>query len=371
MIGTTARCVVGFRLDLIKAMIAEGHEVFALAIDYDEELKKRVEASGAIPVDYSLSRSGLNPFVEMFNTFRLYGLLRELRPDMVFSYFPKPVIFGTMAAALAGVQTIIGMLEGLGYAFTVPPGGVPLKTKIVKFFQILLYRISFMFLDRIIFLNSDDPEDLVSHYNIKVKKIDILGGIGLNLQQFPYSKPDLAEVSFIFVGRLLAEKGINEYIAAAKIVKKNYPEAKFMIIGEVDENNPGSLKSLDIGALVDQGLVIYPGHVDNVQEWLGKASVLVLPTYYREGLPRSIQEAMAVGRPVITTDVPGCRESVINGENGFLVPPWAPERLAEQMIYFIENPQRIETMGLESRKIAIDKFDAQKVNRRLMTILGL
>jgi glycosyltransferase involved in cell wall biosynthesis len=368
LIGTTAACVIGFRADMIKALCALGYEVYAFALDYNADSRAAVEELGAVAVDYEFSRTGVNPFSDIINTFKLSRYLKRIEPDIVFSYFSKPVIFGTLAAAIAGVKRRVGMLEGLGYVFTDHPDGESLKTKVLRIIQVLLYRISFHFLERIIFLNPDDSVDLLIENKIKVKAVSVLGGIGLELKAYPYSVPKTSPVSFIFVGRLLAEKGINEYIAAARQVKLKYSSAQFVMLGALDEGNPGGLSALDLKRFIDEGVVIHPGHVSDVQVWLANSSVFVLPSY-REGVPRSTQEAMAIGRPVITSDVPGCRETVINGENGFLVPAWSAAKLAEKMIYFIEHPECVVPMGLVSFKLAQERFDAVKVNQKLISYL--
>lgn len=365
LIGTTAACVLGFRADLIRALVKEGHQVFALALDYGADTRAKVRKLGAEPVDYEFSRAGLNPLGDIINTCKLSKLLKIIAPDIVFSYFAKPVIFGTLAAKLAGVKRRLGMLEGLGYVFTEQPGGASFKAKLLKRVQVFLYRVSFPFLERLIFLNKDDCIDLVEKYNIKVSQVSVLGGIGLELSDYPYSMPPKMPVSFIFIGRLLAEKGVNEFIEAARLVKSQCADAKFVMLGGLDESNPGGLTAEGVRLLIDEGVVDHRGYVDDVVSWIAGSSVFVLPSY-REGVPRSTQEAMAVGRAVITTDVPGCRETVIDGINGFLVPPWSPERLAEKMMFFINNPDQIELMGLQSFRIAQESFDATAVNQRLM-----
>lgn len=369
VIGTTGSGLVGFRKDLIKALIADGHQVHTFAMSYTDQQYNQVLEMGAIPETYTLNRTGINPLSDLFATVKLAKKIKKIQPDLVFSYFSKPVIFGTLAAKLAGVPRRIAMLEGLGFTFTEQPNGLLFKTKIIRAVQVLLYRLAFPFLDRIIFLNPDDPVDLVEKYKLKVKQVSVLGGIGLNLADYPYSVPQSQPVRFIFIGRLLAEKGINEYIAAARLVKQQYPKAEFVVLGGLDEGNPGGLTQQTLDSYIDQNIVIYPGHVNNVHEWLADSSVFVLPSYYREGVPRSTQEAMAIGRAVITTDVPGCRETVVDGVNGFFVPPWSPEQLAEKMIRFIEQPELIEQMGKESYRIAQEKFDAQEVNERLVGML--
>src|SRR5690554_924357 len=369
LLGTTAFNSIIFRQDLIKELVSNGHEIYVFGLCFSPDEDDQLRALGATPVAYSFSRTGLNPFRNITDTLTLARQIKAIRPDLVFSYFAKPVVFGTIAAKIAGVPRRIAMLEGLGFTFTEQPNGLPFKTKLIRSVQVLLYRLAFPLLERIIFLNPDDPVDLVEKYKLKVKQVSVLGGIGLNLADYPYSVPQAEPVRFIFIGRLLAEKGINEYIAAARLVKQQYPKAEFVVLGGLDEGNPGGLTQQTLDSYIDQNIVIYPGHVNNVHEWLAGSSVFVLPSYYREGVPRSTQEAMAIGRPIITTDVPGCRETVVDGVNGFFVPPWSSEQLAEKMIRFIEQPELIEQMGKESYRIAQEKFDAQEVNERLVGML--
>jgi len=369
LLGTTAGCVLGFRKDLILDLVQRGIKVYVFAIDYDRNTELRVKALGAIPVGYAFNRTGVNPFSDLLNTLKLTVKFKGIGPDIVFSYFAKPVVFGTLAAKLAGVKRRIGMLEGLGFVFTDQPEGNSLKISILRRVQLILYRISFPLLDGIVFLNPDDPKDLISKNNLKVKSIKVLGGIGLKLSDYPYSVPPVAPVRFLFVARLLAEKGIFDFLAAAKIVKNLYPKSEFVVLGGIDDGNPGSLSAKDLNEYKSSGLIVHPGHVDNVVEWISSSSVFVLPSYYREGVPRSTQEAMAVGRAVITTDVPGCRDTVIDGKNGFLIKKWDPEELAKKMIFFIDNPLEIIRMGNNSHEIAKIQYDALKVNKKFVSMI--
>lgn len=371
MIGTVASSFLGFRADLIKLLLNQQHVIYAFTSEYSKEELDKIEALGAIPMIYQLNRGGLNPLADIKSTYALSKQIKKIAPDLVFSYFVKPVIFGTLAAKIAKVPKVIGMLEGLGYTFTDQPEGISKKTQLIKSAQVLLYKIALPQLDKLIFLNPDDAKDLLERYKIRVKKTKVLGGIGLNLEDYSYSNKYPFNITFIFIARLLAEKGIHDYIAAAKIVKNSYPNARFIALGKIDKEALGALSELELQQLVNQGVFEYPGHVSNVSEWIANSSVFVLPSYYREGVPRSTQEAMAIGRAVITTDVPGCRETVVDGVNGFLVEKWNPQALAEKMVYFIENPEQVAIMGLESYQIAQEKFDADKVNKRLLDILGL
>lgn len=371
-IGTIASSIYDFRADLIRSLLKQGHRIYAFTSQYNAEDINKIEQLGAIPVTYTLNRGGLNPLADIVATYQLFKKIKHINPDVVFSYFSKPVIFGTLAAKLAKVPCVIGMLEGLGYTFTEQPEGLSHKTKFIRYIQVFLYKIALPMLDQLIFLNPDDPKDLLEKYSIKVKKVVILGGIGLNLQEYPYQPVDdiSLPIKFLFIGRLLKEKGIHEFVQAAKLVKKQYPKTQFTILGQIDTFNIGALQQSELDDLIASNVVHYLGWVNNVKDWITNSHVFVLPSY-REGVPRSTQEAMAIGRAIITTDVPGCRETVIQNRNGFIIPRWDSKALAENMIYFIENPKQIRFMGDESHKIALDKFDVEQVNQRLQNILGV
>ena len=372
LIGTVAASFYGFRADLIRALVSRGHTVYAFTSEYQSDDLDKIKALGAIATPYHLNRGGLNPLADIQATYVLKQQLSQIAPDLVFSYFSKPVIFGTLAAKLAKVPRVIGMLEGLGYTFTEQPEGLSKKTQLIKKIQVFLYKIALPQLDQLIFLNPDDPKDLIEKYTINVKNIEVLGGIGLNLQDYPYQP--LSDIhlplKFLFIGRLLKEKGIHEFVQAAKLVKEKYPETEFTVLGAIDDANLGALSEAELNQLIQTNIIHYPGHVSNVSDWIAENHIFVLPSY-REGVPRSTQEAMAIGRAIITTDVPGCRETVVNGVNGFLVPKWNPEALAEKMIYFIEHPEQIRIMGNESYKIAKSNYDSNKVNEKLLGFLNL
>lgn len=368
IIGNVASMMINFRKELI-IELSRHHEVYCLVSDYDEKSRDIIRSFGAIPLDYNLNAKGVNPFKDIKATYELVGVMKKHKPDIVFSFFVKPVIFGSLAAKIAKMPRIVGMIEGLGGAFTIHKSGQTTKANIIKFIQIFLYKISLPLLDELIFLNTDDEKDLVKKYNIKVKNAHILGGIGVDLDKFAYSKPPTKPVSFIFVARLLAEKGIFEYLKAAKIVKNKYKNTKFYIFGNFDEKNPFGLKKEELKVYLESDIVIYPGFVNNINEWIANSSVFVLPSYYREGVPRSTQEAMAIGRAVITTYSVGCKETVIDGVNGFLVPKYDEKILAKKMEFFIKNPEQINIMGQKSRKMAEENFNVYEKNIELIKII--
>ncbi|AOA56999.1 glycosyltransferase family 4 protein [Acinetobacter larvae] len=370
LIGTTAASIYGFRRDLILQLIAAGHEVYTFISEYQPDDLLKIAQLGAKPCCYPLSRGGLNPFADLQSFYYLVKHIRQIKPDIVLSYFAKPVIYGTLAAKFVGVAKVIAMLEGLGYTFTERPEGFSHKAKLVRAVQIFLYRLALPRVDDMIFLNSDDQHDLVERYALAIPRCHVLGGIGLNLKHYQFSKAPIDAMNFLFIGRLLREKGIFEFIEAIRIVKARYPHVSFTVLGGLDAQNMGALSQATLTQLVAEQLFTYPGHVADVRPWIEACSVFVLPSY-REGVPRSTQEAMAMGRAIISTDVAGCRETVIHGQNGFLVPAWDAQALAEQMCYFVENPEMVAAMGLESYKIAQQRFDVAQVNLKIFQIMGL
>lgn len=368
IIGTTAQSLLGFRGEMIRKLVLYGHTVYAFSLDYNEKYKKEIRSMGAIPVDYKFSRAGMNPLKDLHYTYLLYKKLKALNLNVVLSYFSKPSIFGTIAAYYAGTNKRVAMLEGLGYAFTEQPEGIKFKTKLLKNIQVLLYKVAFRKVNNLIVLNNDDKEELIKLNCISSNKVEVLGGIGLDLEKYKRSTPPLAPVSFIFIGRLLKEKGIHEFISAAKEIKSKYPSVEFNVLGDIDPENPGSITKKELDNLLSNNIINYPGHVDNVADWIARSSVFVLPSY-REGYPRSTQEAMAIGRAVITTDVPGCRDTVVEGVNGFIVQRWSAKDLVLSMDKFITKTELITLMGDESYNLALENFDANKTNEKIINIL--
>lgn len=370
LIGTTAISQLNFRKELIKQLVLAGHNVFCFSIDYSDLTRAQISKLGAIPIDYKLSRSGINPLSDIINTIKLFIKLKKLNPDLVLSYFSKPAIFGSLAAKFAGIPQRYAMLEGLGYCFTEQPEGLPIKTKIIKKIQITLYKIAFSTIQGLILLNNDDRLDLVEKYKINVDTF-IWGGIGLNLDDFIRKNVKIhKKISFLFIGRLLKEKGIYEFVDAASKIKSNYPSIEFVVLGDLDEDNPGSLTPLELKSLIDNDIIIYPGFVTNIQEWIAQSHVFVLPSY-REGLPRSTQEAMAMGLAILTTDVPGCRDTVINGVNGYIVKPWSSQDLYEKMLLLINNPDEILRMGNESYLLASQRYNYKDTNADIIKFLKI
>jgi glycosyltransferase involved in cell wall biosynthesis len=229
-----------------------------------------------------------------------------------------------------------------------------------------LYRVSLRRADEVLFLNSDDLEDFVNWNVVLPERAYKLGAIGVNLDIWRMDPPPVMPTTFLFVARLLKEKGIVEFIEAARRVRAVNRNARFVVLGAPDRN-PSSVGRSDVEHWTREGLIQWPGHTD-VRPWMEQCSVFVLPSY-REGVPRSTQEAAAAGRPIITTNVPGCRDTVINGVNGYLVPPKDPSALEEAMLRFLADPASILRMGRASRVLAEERFDVVQANRILMSFL--
>jgi glycosyltransferase involved in cell wall biosynthesis len=369
IITSQAFSLVNFRGPLIARLVEKGLTVFALAPDYDDELRGRIRGIGAVPVDFSLSRAEMNPVRDIADIVRLVLLLRRLAPGMTLTYFIKPVMYGSIAARLAGVPQRFSMIEGLGYVFMDDSRAISLPRRILRWGVSRLYRLALASNQRVFFLNNDDIELFLEEKLVPLDRIAYIDGIGLDLEHYCVEPQASGPLSFIYVGRMLREKGLYDFIEAARAVRRRYADVRFVLVGDVD-CNPGSVSENEILAWVKEGLVEWMGSVDDVREALRKASVFVLPSY-REGKPRSTQEAMAAGRPIITTAVPGCRETVEEGRNGFLVAVRSPWELAQAMIRFIEEPGLVASMGAESRRIAEQRFDVHAINRRILDVLGV
>ena len=368
-ISKQAFSLVNFRGPLIRTMVEKKIAVYAFAPDFDDETRGSVKALGAIPVDSRISPAGMNPFQDLIDMLGLSKKLRLLKIDASFSYFIKPVIFGTLAAKIAGVPKRFAMIEGLGYAF----GGADslLKRRLVQGLATRLYRLALGQATKVFFLNPDDRDFFIAERMVDSEKISLLDGIGIDLSHYQAAVKNSGPTCFILVARLLKAKGIYDYIEAARRVKAISPEVRFILLGTVDvAGNPDSISESEVMEWVAEGLLEWPGHVSDVRIWLRQASVFVLPSY-REGLPRSTLEAMAMARAVITTDAAGCKETVEDGLNGFKVPVKSPTQLADAMLKFVEKPDLIAQMGKESRRMAENRFDVRKINAKILRTMEL
>lgn len=360
IISTYAPSVISFKGNLICHLVNSGFNVYVLCPDYNIKIKNKVKKLKAKPIDIELERSGLNPFEDIYCCIKLVSTLKRIKVDYVLAYYCKSVVYGLIASYFANIKERFALIEGLGFAFTNDPNKFSFKRFILKRILLILYKISLLFAKKVFFLNRDDRDEFVKNNLIRKHKTKITGPIGLDLSKWKYSPYlEKEKIMFLFVGRFLKEKGLYEFAYAAKKIKKNFPQCEFVLLGSPDKN-PGGISNEIIKSWESEGFINYPGFCE-VLPWLKETSVFVLPSY-REGFPRSTQEAMIVGRAVITTNVPGCRETVIEGKNGFLINPGDPIALEESMMKFVRDPKLIREMGYQSHIFAKDKFDSRLFN---------
>lgn len=366
VLGSLPSSLVAFRRFLIEAMIAQGHEVFACAPDAPDDVRAKLDEMGAIYCDAPLKRAGMNPLQDLATIAGLTRLFRRISPDVFLGYTAKPIIYGSLAAHFAGVPHIYSMIEGLGYAFS----GNDVRRRLLASVLGAMYRTALRHNERVFYLNPDDIEFSVQQGMLPAREqAYLIGGIGVDLLHFS-PRPLPRKVSFLMTSRLLRDKGVGEYVEAARQVRARHPEVRFRLLGGLDVN-PNSVRPEHLQQWVDSGDIEYYGHQSDVRPFIADSAVCVLPSYYREGVPATLMEAMAMGRALITTDAPGCRETVEQGRNGFLVPVRDSHALAEAMLRFVEEPALVTRLGQESRRIAEERFDVHKVNRRFLDAMNL
>jgi len=358
--------LINFRGKLIEEMVASGHRVSAAAPDDVGSYRAALDRLGVRYLQVSLDRASTNPFSDLRSIRSLHDLLRGERPDVVFSYTTKPVIYGSLASSLARVPLVSSMITGLGYAFS----GGGLKRLLVNRVARLLYYHSLR-KNQVVFFQNPDDMQLFRHLGLVHAKhrVVLVNGSGVDVEHYRPA-PFPGTPSFLLIARLIEEKGVRQYVEAARIVKSRYPQVRFRLVGFLDKN-PTSIQSWELESWQSEGVVEYLGRLHDVRPAIADASVYVLPSYYREGIPRSVLEAMSMGRAIVTTDSPGCRETVRPGINGFLVPAQDVEGLSLALERFLLQPELQQSMGEASRRLAVEKFDVRDVNRVILGNLGL
>lgn len=360
LVSPKNRTVWNFRGDLIKAIMAKGYEVVVTGpdrIDVD-----RIEALGARFVEIPVNKTGTSIKGDLKYYKALKTLFLKEKPDVVLSYTVKAVIYGSLAASAAGVPNINAMITGGGYTFI----ATSLKARILGFIVRTLYKRALSKVHRVIFQNPDDLREFCDSGLVSETKCHVVNGSGVNMERFT-SEPLPAQPTFFMLSRLLRSKGVMEYLQAAKVVKEKHPEARFCLLGKFETAMQDAIPQEEIMPYLESGIVERFEETNDVRPYYAQCSVYVLPSY-REGTPRTVLEAMAMGRPIITTDTNGCRETVENGKNGFLVPVKSVDALVTAMTNFIDNSSLVESMGKTSRTLAEEKYDVRKVNAEILKI---
>lgn len=373
VIAGFADSLLKFRGALLQTMVEHGFEVHVAApgLATATPVGAGVAALGCVLHDIPLSRNGLNPLSDLHLAASLYRLMTKLRPTHVLGYTIKPVIYGMLAARLARVPSRTALITGLGYVFQ--PQGMS-KPSLVQRIAIALYRLALSGRTTVVFQNPDDRGLMVAMGIVDGDRTRLVNGSGVPLTEFavhplPTLGADGSAIHFLLIARLIQDKGIREYIAAARLLRQRHPGTVFHVVGWID-SNPSAITQAELDQWIGEGLITFHGLLEDVRPALAQCHVYVLPSY-REGTPRSVLEAMACGRAIITTDAPGCRETVVEGYNGFLVPVKQADALAQACARFVDAPQLIARMGANSRRLAEEKFDVCSVNRAMFRHMNL
>lgn len=370
LIASYPDSLIKFRGPLIEALCKKGLKVHIAVPDIEQtsEIKKELESKGVIVHDIPLRRTGMNPLVDMSTLFHLWKLMRRVKPTYVMGYTIKPVIYGSLAAWLAKVPKRFALITGLGYAFQ-GQENTSIKRGLVRKLVQRLYATALSTTHKVFFQNPDD-EALFRQLNILKPSTPsfVVNGSGVNVSEYELT-PLPSQPRFLLIARLLGDKGIREYAEAAKLIKQEHAGIDFDLVGWIDEN-PDAIKQQELDTWISEGTINYLGKLTDVRPAISNSSVYVLPSY-REGTPRTVLEAMSMGRAIITTDAPGCRETVVDGDNGFLVPVKSADALVNAMNNLIQSPELVQKMGQRSREIAEQKYDVHKVNDVMLREMGI
>lgn len=368
ILSSFAFSLVNFRGRLIEAMVREGHDIIACAPDDDPAVEGQLAALGAAYRRTPMARTGSNPFSDLLLMLRYARIILREKPDVVLAYTQKPIIYGGMAARIFRGVRFYALMSGLGYVFSPAAEHRHLLRAIVA----RLYRLGVAKARAIFVFNGDDRAELIAQRIVRPSAPVVeVPGSGVDLQHFaPVPLPE-GPPGFLMISRLMRDKGVFEYAEAARRLKAHYPNARFRLLGRLDRDNPTGLSEAGLDQWIRDGIIDYVPETRDVRPYLAASTVFVLPSYYREGLPRTLLEALATGRPLITTDLPGCREPVIPGVNGFLVPPRDVAALQEAMERFLLDPALAPAMGARSRALAEERFDVDKVNRQILRVMDM
>ena len=343
---------------MMKTFADAGCEVMAVGDAPETEWAEKFRKFGICYRQIPVRRNGTNPFADLKTLFALRKLLREEKPDRIFSYQAKTVIYGGIAARMCGIQHVYPLIAGTGSVF-LDDGW---KRKLIRAVLTTEYKVGLKKAPHVFFQNRDDLSTFLSHGILPEEKAVMINGSGVNLESFTAS-PLPTETAFLCISRLIRDKGVFEYLEAARIIHKRYPHVRCVLVGPFD-TNPSAIHAEELQPFMDDGSIEYVGEQKDVRPFLRDCTAFVLPSYH-EGIPKTALEAMATGRPVITTDAPGCREVVTDGENGFLLPIKNAEAVAEAMERFICDPALAAKMAAVSRRIAEEKYDVRLVNKTI------
>lgn len=357
LIANTSWSIYNFRYGLVSNLLQKGYPVRVLAPfdDSTEELRKL----GCVCQNICIDGTTKNPWKELSLLVQYILDIRKINPDIILSYTIKPNIYGSLAAARLNIP-IVNNITGLGSLF--------INSSISTIIGKILYKIALRKSQKVFFQNSADLQLFLNEKLVQEDTCDVLPGSGIDSSKFsPQDKPENGkELSFLLIARMLLDKGICEFIGAAEILRKKYPDVKFRLLGALDYNNPSAISTEQMNKWVDEGCIEYNGTSSVVKEHITAADCIVLPSY-REGTSRVLLESAAMAKPIVTTDVPGCNNVVADGYNGYLCEPRNSKDLAEKMekIILLSEGERIK-LGMNGRKKIIEEFDENIVILKYM-----
>ncbi len=347
--------LLNFRGPVIRHFIQRGHEVVIVAPqDKTSDMKASVPADiRFIPV--KMERSKTSPIADLRYFIDILNIYRKEKPDYIFHYTIKPNIYGSMAAKVLGIKSTL-MMAGLGYTFS--------NDKLISRIARGLYKQGLACSERVLLLNKDNYEEIVHRNFCAPQKITLLeGGEGVDIEAFPYQDNTSSETTFLYIGRILYDKGYREFVNCAKEIRKDFPQAKFEVLGTFDKSYPQCVDEKEFKEDCNSGAIEYLGFTSDVQSILSrKGIVVVIPSFYGEGLNRSLMEACASGKPIITTNIGGCRETVVDQKNGFVIAPKSTRALIDAVKRYLSlTTEEKQSMSLQSRRLAEQRFDIRKV----------
>lgn len=368
LVANTGWNVVRFRAELISGLLDAGWTVSAIA-SFNGDHLDRLRRLRVRPIPFELDAAGRNPVRDLAYLGRLACRIRHLCPDLVHLFTIKPVIWGTFAAKLARVPGIVASLTGAGI---LRADGHPWLRRALP----PLARAALAGRPEIVFQNRDDMRSFIAAGIVDADRATLIAGSGIDTEALipDLNRPPAERNAFVMASRMLWSKGVADFVAAARLVKQEHPAAQFVLFGGAREDygskNPDFIERSWLEALNGEGVVEWCGWTDpvEVEAAMRAAAAVILPSYYAEGVPRALIEATAAGVPVITTDLPGCRDTVVDGRSGFLVPPRSPEQLADAMAALLRDRKRIAAMGREARRLAVGTFDRRLIVAQTLTV---
>ncbi|MCD6419931.1 MAG: glycosyltransferase family 4 protein [Synergistetes bacterium] len=363
-----------FRLSWMKALKNEGFDVYAIIPEgkYCDKLRE----AGIKVMNYRMNRRSLNPLSAISTIYAVYKIFKRERFNIVYTFTIKPNVYGAIAGWMTGIPVIVNCVTGLGYLYI----GNTLKVKLLRFLSRILYSLAFRIADRVIFQNEDDFKELLSLFD--TQKAIIISGTGVdtcffstenaNIEHVEEVRKELgiseANIVVTVVARLLKSKGILEFLQMARELHRRHEETVFLVVGGEYDGSPDSIPLETLKEYGEVSFIKFLGERDDVREILFVTDIYVLPSYYREGIPRTVLEAMSMGKPVVTTDAPGCKETVVDGENGFLVPPKDVNALADAVERLLCDAELRMKMGIKGRKMVLERFSDEIITRRIIEV---